>query len=186
MPRLDRPRARRGLDLLETGFLGCSVGGGNPRGPVVPKPQGRQKVQLGRLRPPVDRRDLHQDVVRAVFGVLDEDVEVAVVLKDAGVEQFVLHLVAGAPAVRFHQISIGERRLRVLIEVLHVGMCRRAVEVEVIFFDVLAVVAFAVCEPEEPLLEDRVFSVPEGERKAEELLVIGNPRQPVLAPAIGP
>ena len=64
-------------------------------------------------------------------------------------------------------------------------MRRRAVEVEVIFFDVLAVVAFAVREPEETLLEDRVFPVPEGERKAEALFVIGDPSDTVLAPAIG-
>ena len=106
-------------------------------------------------------------------------------MKDAGVEQFILHLVAGAPAVRLHQIGIGESRLRILIEVLHVGMCRCAVEVEVIFFDVLAVVAFAVREPEEPLLEDRVFPVPESQRKAQVLFVIGNTGQTVLAPAIG-
>ena len=44
MPRLDRPRARCGLDLCEAGFLGRSVRGGNPKGPVVPKPQGRQEM----------------------------------------------------------------------------------------------------------------------------------------------
>ena len=142
-------------------------------------------MQLGLLRPSIDRGDLHQHVVRAIFGVLHEDVEVAVVIEDAGVEQFVLHLVAGTPTVRLYQISVGESRLRILVEILHVRMRRRTVEVEVVFFDVLAVVAFAVREPEEPLLEDRVFSIPEGKRKAEALFVIGDPSEAVLAPAIG-
>jgi hypothetical protein len=39
-------------------------------------------------------------------------------------------------------------------------MGRRAVQVEVIFLGVLAMVALAVGEPEEPFLEDRVFTIP--------------------------
>jgi hypothetical protein len=77
----------------------------------------------------------------------------------------------------------GIGRLRVLVQILHVRMRRRRVEVEVVFLDVLAVVPLAVGQPEEPLLEDRVLTVPQGEREAEELPVVGNARQPVLAPA---
>jgi len=40
-------------------------------------------------------------------------------------------------------------------------MRRRGVEIEVIFFDILAVVPFAVGEPEEPFLQDGVAFVPE-------------------------
>ena len=64
-------------------------------------------------------------------------------------------------------------------------MRRRAVEVEVIFFDVFAVVPFAIGEPEETFLEDRVFAVPERERKAQPLLVVGDPGKAVFAPTIG-
>ena len=49
----------------------------------------------------------------------------------------------------------------------HVRVSRRAVEVEVVLLDVLAVVAFAVREPEEPLLQDRIPAVPQGEGEAE-------------------
>src|SRR5262245_55408838 len=63
-------------------------------------------------------------------------------------------------------------------------MRRRAVEVEVVLLDVLAVVALAVRESEETLLENRVLAVPQGQSKAEPLLVVGEPRQAVLAPAI--
>ena len=81
---------------------------------------------------------------------------------------------------------VGERRLRVLVEILHVGMRWRAVEVEVIFFDVFAVVALAVGEPEEPFFENRVFPVPEGECKTEPLLFVADAPQTLLTPAIGP
>src|SRR5262249_47575243 len=50
---------------------------------------------------------------------------------------------------------------------------------------ILAVIAFTVGEAEEPLLQDRIASVPEREREAETLLVVGDAGDPVLAPAIG-
>ena len=182
----DRTRARRRLDLLEVRFLGGSVRFGDPRRPVVAEPQRRQQMQFGRFRSPVGRRDLHQDVFRTGFGVLHEDVEVAVVIEDAGVEEFILHLVAVAPAVRLHQVGVGKGRLRVLVEVLHVRVGRRAVEVEVVLLHILAVVALAVGQSEEPFLENRVLAVPQGQGEAELLLVVGDAGDAVLAPAIGP
>ena len=151
----DRARACRCLDLLEVRFLGGSVRFGDPRRPVVAEPQRRQEMQFGRVGSPVDRRDPHQDVFGPGFGVLHEDVEVSVVLEDARVEEFILHLVAVAPAVRLHQVGVGKGRLRVLVQVLHVRVRRRAVEVEVVLLHVLAVVAFAVGQSEQPLLENR-------------------------------
>ena len=64
-------------------------------------------------------------------------------------------------------------------------MRRRAVEVEVVFLDVLAVIALAVGQAEQALLEDRVLAVPEGQREAEPLLVVGDAGQAVFAPAVG-
>jgi len=62
---------------------------------------------------------------------------------------------------------------------------RRAVEVEVVLLDVLAVVALAVGEPEEALLEDGILPVPQRQRKAQVLFVIGKAGDAVLAPAVG-
>ena len=137
----DRARARRRLDLLQVRFHGGSADLGDPRRPVVAEPERRQEVQFRRVRSPVGRGDPDQDVFRPGFGILDEDVEVSVVVEDAGVEEFILHLVPGATTVRLHQVGVGEGRLRVLVEVLHVRVGRRAVEVEVVFLDVLAVIA---------------------------------------------
>src|SRR5262245_43864572 len=61
----------------------------------------------------------------------------------------------------------------------------RAVEVEVILLDVLAMVAFAVGQPEEAFLDDRISTIPQGERKAEALAVVANAGQTILAPAVG-
>ena len=48
-----------------------------------------------RFRPAVGRRDADQDVVGGRLRVLDEDVEVAVVVEDAGVEQLELRVARG-------------------------------------------------------------------------------------------
>ncbi len=58
--------------------------------PVVLEPERRQQVQRRRLGPAVGGADADQDVVRRGLRVLDEDVEVAVVVENAGVQQLVL------------------------------------------------------------------------------------------------
>src|SRR4029078_1474749 len=110
--------------------------------------------------------------------------EVPVVVEDAGVQELVLQLLAAPPAVRLDEVPVRELALRVLVEVLHVRVRGRGVEVEVVLLGVLAVVALAVGEAEDPLLEDGVPLVPQGEREAEPLFVVGDPAQAVLAPAV--
>ena len=61
----------------------------------------------------------------------------------------------------------------------------RGVEVVVELLDVFAVVAFAAGQPEEPLFEDRVLAVPQGQGKAEALLVVADAGDAVFAPAVG-
>ena len=76
--------------------------------------------------------------------------------------------------------------MRILVQILHVRVSRCAIEVEVVLFHVLAMVAFAVGQPEEPLFQDRIFSVPHSYREAQYLVVIADSGQPILTPAIGP
>ena len=178
--RLDDALPRRSGDLLQHRPVGCAL----PR-PLIAKPERRQDVQLGRLRAAIVNRDLNQDVFGRLLGVFDEHVEVAVLVEHARVEQLVLEFVAAAAAAGLDQVGIGKRRLRILVEVLHVRVRRRRVEVEVVFLDVLAVIALAVGQAEQPLLENRVLAVPQGQREAEPLLVVGDAGQAIFAPAIG-
>ncbi len=78
---------------------------------------------------------------------------------------------------------VRELALRILVEHLQVRVRRRRVEVVVELLHVLAVVALAVGEPEQPLLEDRVAAVPERERQAEALLVVGEAARCRLRPS---
>src|SRR5215467_14518324 len=64
-------------------------------------------------------------------------------------------------------------------------MRRSAIQVEVVLLHILAVIALAVGQPEQSLLEDRVLSIPQGQRETESLLVIRDSGQPILSPAIG-
>ena len=153
--------------------------------PGVAEPEGRQHVERRRLRAAVGDGDLDEEVLRRRLRVLDEHVEVAIVVEHARVQQLVLEVVAAPAAVLLDEPAVGILRLRVLVEVLHVRVGRRRVEVEVVLLDVLAVIPLAVGQPEQALLEDRVLPVPEREREAEELPVVGDAGQPVLAPAVG-
>ena len=63
-------------------------------------------------------------------------------------------------------------------------MRRRRIKVVIEFLDVLAVIALAVGEAEEAFLQDRVALVPQRERQTQFLLMVGESRDTVLAPAI--
>ena len=142
-------------------------------------------MEPGGRGPAIVDGDADQDVVGACLGVLEEHVEVAVVVEDARVEQLVFDLLPRPSAVRLHEVSIRELPLRILVEVRHVRVRGRRIEVEIVLLDVLAVVPLAVGEPEESLLQDGVALIPEGEGEAEALLVVRDPPETVLAPAIG-
>ena len=152
--------------------------------PGVAEPEGRQDVERRRLGPAVGRGDADQDVIDAGLGVFDRDVEVAALVEDAGVEQLELRLAPAAPRVLLDETLVRERRLRILVEKLHVGMGGRGVEIEVVLLDVFAVVALRAGQPEETLFEDGVAPVPEGQRETEPLVVVRDTSQPVLAPAV--
>src|SRR5258708_12562826 len=70
------------------------------------------------------------------------------------------------------------------VQHLHVGMRRRAVEIEVKFLQVLAVIALLIRQPEEPFLDDRIMPVPERERYAPVERVVTESGNAVLAPAV--
>src|SRR5215831_3341504 len=64
-------------------------------------------------------------------------------------------------------------------------MSRRTVQVDVVLLDVLTVIGLAVGEAEQTFFQDRVPAIPESNREAELLLIIGDPRKAIFAPAVG-
>src|SRR5215469_12940390 len=64
-------------------------------------------------------------------------------------------------------------------------MSGRAIEVKVVFFNIFTVIAFTVREPKQSLFEYWIGAVPKRYGEAEKLLVVGEARQPILAPPVG-
>ena len=128
-PRVDGTHdaaARAVLDLGE----GRTRRVGMPR-PLVAEPQPRQQVERGGIGSTVVDRAADQNIVRGGLGVLDEHVEVAVLVEHAGVEQLVLRLIPAPLVIRANQVVVRIGGLRILVQVAHVRVRGRGVEVEV-------------------------------------------------------
>ena len=102
------------------------------------------------MRDEMDRRPLGTAIVRGdaederllvLLGDLDLDVEVAVVVEDAGVDQLELGIAQSAAAVLLDELRVRILALRILVEHALVGVRRERVDVEVALLDVLAVIA---------------------------------------------
>jgi len=172
----------RSGSLLIGDLLQRRLGRTGPPCPGVAKPQRRQNVHGGGIRAAIGQADLDEDVFRRLLRIFHKDVEITILVENAGIEQLVLHVAAVAPTVGFGQIVVGKCRMRILVQILHIRMRRRAVEVEVVFFDIFAVVALAVRQTEEAFLEDWITAIPQGHTEAERLLVVADAGKTVFPP----
>ncbi|MGO7588703.1 hypothetical protein AB9E13_05820 [Rhizobium leguminosarum] len=142
-------------------------------------------MQGGGFRPAIGNGDLDKDVLGCCLGIFDEDVEVAIGVEHAGIDQFVFELALPTPAIGVHQVVVGVGGLRIFIEILHVRVGRGRIQVEVVLLHILAVIALTVGKAEQSLLQDGILSIPEGQRKTQPLFAVADTRQTVFAPAIG-
>src|SRR5207245_11057805 len=86
----------------ESGLLPVAFAGATPR-PRVAKPERRQKMERRSVRSAIRGGDPDQEIVRRGLCVLDEDVEVPVLVEDAGVGELELSFEPSAAAVFLHQ-----------------------------------------------------------------------------------
>ena len=137
------------------------------------------------VRAAVGDADLNEDVGWRLLGVFHKDIEIAVLIENAGIHQLVLGFSATAPPVRLDQITIRIFILRIFVEHLHVRMGRRIVDVEVVLLDIFAVVPLTVGQAEHALLEYGILAIPKSKGKAQPLLIIAEAGDAILAPMIG-
>ena len=156
----------------------------SPR-PGVAEPHRRQQAQIGCFRATVGYRDFDQDVFGVCLGIFHEDIKVAIVVEYSGIEQFELRLALVTSPVFFHQMRVRKLRLRILVQILHVGVRRRRVEVEVALLHILAMIALVSRQAEKPFLQDGIALVPQRHSKTDHLPPIADARQPIFVPAIG-
>ena len=179
MAGVDGRRTHRALAKLEFGAHGAGL----PR-PVVAKPQRRQQVQGVRGGGTIGRTDAYEDVFGLTLGVFDGEVEIFVAIEYAGIEQLVFGVCARPATVLFDEVGVRKGVMRILVEHLHVRVRRHVIEVEIVFLDVLAVIAFVSGEPEKPLLDYRIFAVPYRQRETQMLVDVGDAGDSVFAPTI--
>ena len=161
-----------------------AVGSGMP-GPGIPEPDCGQEMQIRGFFSPIVDGDPDQDVFMRGFGIFDEDIEITLILKDTGVPQFKFRIVFAPSLVFLDESGIRKGGLRVLVEVFHVRMRGRRVQIKIIFFDIFAVVALVAGEAEQSFLQDRVTAIPQRQGKTDELVAVANAAQAVFSPAIG-
>src|SRR5271169_1771376 len=114
----------------------------------------RKDVQGSGIRSAVDGLNAHAKILCRRLAVFDKYVEIAVLVENPGVQKFELKSSPSALPVFLQQPLVWVPRLRVFVEVLHVGMGRSAVEVEVVFLGVFAMIAFAGRQTKDWLLQN--------------------------------
>ena len=177
----ERRRASRARSRLRP----VALAGAAPR-PGVAEPERRQQVQRRRLGPAVGDGDADQDVVGRRLRVLGEDVEVAVVVEDAGVDQLELGLALAArggsprPAARTGTRAAGTCRAP---SGTSASASRRGRSSS--SFTSSPWLPSGPVRPNRRSFRIGSRAVPQREREAEPALAVADAEQAVLAPAVG-
>ena len=116
--------------------------------PCVAEPERGQDCQRCCIGSAIDDSQPDRHVVRRRFGVFEEHIEVATLIENAGIDEFVFLFQTRAASIFLDEVLIGKFLLRVFVEAAHEGMRGRVREVVVVVLDVLTVVALRVGEPE--------------------------------------
>src|SRR5262252_7044271 len=128
----------------------------------------------------------HEHVVNIRLGIFDVDIKVSVVVENTGIDQLELHRRrTTTTCVLVDQPLIRISGLRQLVEHARVSVTGHGIEIIIQLLDVLAVAALSVGQAKQPLLEDRIMPVPQRDREAQQLSVIGKAGNAILAPTIG-
>ena len=143
-----------------------------------------QDVERCRAWATVDGCDADAHILRISLGILDGNIKISVLGENSRIEQLVFQTTAGAGAIYIHQVFVGVLRMRVLVEIPHVGVSWRVIGVKIVLFDVFAVIAFAAGHSEKAFFQNRVFPVPECRCHAENLVTVANPGNAVFSPPV--
>ena len=133
----------------------------------------------------IGRADFDEHVFDIALGIFDEHVEIAALGKYASIEQLKFGSASTALGIFFDEPPVREFGLRILVEHAHVAVGRGGVEIEIIFFNIFAVIALRAGEAKEAFLQDGVAAIPKGQRETDHLMAVANAANAVFTPAIG-
>src|SRR5579864_7893109 len=136
------------------------------------------------LRTAVDGADADQNVFGGGFCIFDEHVEITVLVKNARIYQFELRIFARSLTILHEELLIRKGGLRILVKALEVGTRGSRVEIEIIFFDVFAVIAFFIGQAEKTLFQNGVAFIPQRQSEADALVAVAESGDSILAPTI--
>src|SRR6266566_8569670 len=156
-----------------------------PPGPGIAEPERREHMQRRCFWTAICGSNTDEYILWIDFGILDGDIEVAILRKNACVDQFIFRFASPATAILRRQFNVREGALRILVQGLHIRMGGGTVKKVVVLLHILPVIAFWTGQAEEPLLENRVGLIPQAEREAQQTLFVTDTQQTIFAPAIG-
>jgi hypothetical protein len=119
-----------------------------------------------------------------IYTNLHKDVPISIIIKDVRVKNLKLWRFATTSRVLAHELLIGIRSLRILVEELHIRMRWSGVQVVIELFDVFTVVTLVAGDTKKALFEDRIFTVPKRKRDAKALMCIRKTSNAILTPTI--
>src|SRR5437763_9132413 len=108
-------------------------------------------MQSGWLRPAIVNRHTDQHIFGIRLRVLYKNIEVPILIKQPRIEKFIFQIFPRSLSVFIHQLALWELLLWILVQVLHVRMGRGAIEIEVLFLHILAMVSCTIGEAKESL-----------------------------------
>ena len=141
-------------------------------------------MNYGRFRPAIEGSDADESVVWPAFGIFDKDIEIAVFVKDAGIQELELRVLGATIAVFRNQSGVRKLDLRIFVERLLVGVGRSSIKIEITFLDILAVVALAVGQAEQAFLEDGILAIPKSWSETEAALAVAPTEEAIFTPAV--
>src|SRR5579863_8644478 len=126
-----------------------------------------------------------ENVVGGGLCIFELDVEIAILVENAGIDNFVFAIAQAARGVCGDEVGVRKGGLRVFVEHFHIGVRRQSIQIVVELLDVFAVISFSVRETEKTLLQEGIAAVPKSDAHANSELVVGVSGKSVFAPTIG-
>jgi len=141
-------------------------------------------VKRGLVWPAVPDRNKHVHCRRIDPRVLDEDVNVAILVEDSGIDELVFPLMLPPGAIGFDKIRIRNLRLRIFVEHFQVGVGGGGIQVVIELLAIFSVIALRIGKAKETFFEDWITPVPESEGETEPLMVIAEAGESIFAPTV--
>src|ERR1700733_6487940 len=99
----------------------------------------------------------NENVFLVSLSIFNKQIEITVFIKNFGIKKLKFTIRKTAPFVLLSQSLIGKSGLRIFLDHFYEAMSWGIVEIKIVFFEVLSMIAFGIGESEHPLLQKRIL-----------------------------